>query len=52
MNTPECCKKCKRYKNSCLNNYKQCPAWRAWFSKTWNGIREAAQSVKKKEAGG
>lgn len=47
--TPKCCENCKRHKNSCLSNYKQCRAWRAWFSKTWNDIREAARIVREKE---
>lgn len=45
--TPACCVECENLEgNRC--NYAQCPEWRAWFTKEWTRIREAAERLQEK----
>lgn len=48
MSEPKCCQLChsNMKKGQGCNGYLKCYAWRSWFEKEWEGIRQSVEGVK------
>ncbi len=42
------CDACKHLRNGSCQTYNKCSDWLAWFRYEWNGIRKAAEKLKKR----